>query len=59
MLTLIGGKYTTHRSMAERVVDRVARNAGIRAGPCRTRTAPLPGGRARAVAALAARHPNG
>lgn len=57
MLTLIGGKYTTHRSMAERVVDRVARSAGIRAGPCRTRTTPLPGGRAQTIAALAARHP--
>ena len=57
MLTLIGGKYTTHRSMAERVVDRVARRAGIRAGPCRTGITPLPAGRAQRIATLAARYP--
>ena len=57
MLTLIGGKYTTHRSLAERVVDRVVRYAGIRAGVCRTRTTPLPGGRAKSIAGLEARHP--
>jgi len=45
MLTLIGGKYTTHRSLAERVVDRVARLAGLRAGPCLTAERALPGGR--------------
>jgi len=36
MLTLIGGKYTTHRSLAERVVDRVARMTGGRAARCAT-----------------------
>ncbi|MBI4364272.1 MAG: glycerol-3-phosphate dehydrogenase/oxidase, partial [Candidatus Latescibacteria bacterium] len=29
LLTLIGGKYTTHRSWAERIVDRAAELAGI------------------------------
>ena len=43
MLTLIGGKYTTHRSLAERVVDRVTRLAGTRAGSCTTAGSALPG----------------
>jgi glycerol-3-phosphate dehydrogenase len=54
MLTLIGGKYTTHRSLAERVVDRVVRVTGAAARPCATRTAPVPG-RGDAIADLAAR----
>ncbi|HMI31396.1 MAG TPA: glycerol-3-phosphate dehydrogenase/oxidase [Candidatus Limnocylindrales bacterium] len=56
MLTLIGGKYTTHRSLAERVVDRVARLAEVRAGPCMTAATPLPG-RAHAIADLERRYP--
>jgi glycerol-3-phosphate dehydrogenase len=56
MLTLIGGKYTTHRSLAERVVDRVVRMSGARAGRCVTRETPIPG-RAEAIAKLAARFP--
>jgi len=42
MLTLIGGKYTTHRSLAERVVDRVARWRG-----CEPVPASRPKGRSR------------
>ena len=57
MLTLIGGKYTTHRSLAERVVDRVTRLLGIRAIPCRTATTPLSADRSARLAALAAAHP--
>ncbi len=56
MLTLIGGKFTTHRSLAERVVDRAARVSGLRAGPCTTAETPV-ASRAEALAALAARHP--
>jgi len=56
MLTLLGGKYTTHRSLAERVVDRVVRLTGARAGRCVTKEAPLPG-RAEGIAALSAQHP--
>jgi len=56
MLTLIGGKYTTHRSLAERVVDRVARLIGSHAGRCRTAETPVPG-REEAIAGLAAQHP--
>jgi glycerol-3-phosphate dehydrogenase len=55
MLTLIGGKYTTHRSLAERVVDRVVRVTGAGAGPCRTAEAPLPG-RAPAIAEAASKY---
>ena len=56
MLTLIGGKYTTHRSLAERVVDRVVRATRVRAGRCTTAESPLPG-RMEAIAKLMARFP--
>ncbi len=56
MLTLIGGKYTTHRSLAQRVVDRAARVSGLRAGRCTTAETPV-AGRASAIEKLAARHP--
>ena len=56
MLTLIGGKYTTHRSLAQRVVDRVARLTGTRAGRCLTAETPVPG-RAEAIANLGVKHP--
>jgi glycerol-3-phosphate dehydrogenase len=56
-LTLLGGKYTTHRSFAERVVDRAVRLAGIRAPRSVTATTPLPDRRTDAVAKLRASHP--
>jgi len=56
MLSLIGGKYTTHRSLAERVVDRVVRATRARAGRCTTAESPLPG-RMDAIAKLGARFP--
>jgi glycerol-3-phosphate dehydrogenase len=56
MLTLIGGKYTTHRSLAERVVDLVVRATGARAGRCLTGESPVPG-RADAIRALSGRYP--
>ncbi len=40
-LTVTGGKLTTFRLMAEKVVDQVARRLGVYA-PCLTRSAPLP-----------------
>ena len=57
LLTLIGGKYTTHRSLAERVVDRVARILGARVAACRTQSASLATGRTQAIAALRAAYP--
>ena len=43
MVTVVGGKLTTYRAMAEETVDRVVYVAGLRAGPCRTRALPLVG----------------
>ncbi|MGH7724976.1 MAG: glycerol-3-phosphate dehydrogenase/oxidase [Candidatus Eiseniibacteriota bacterium] len=57
VLTLVGGKFTTARRLAERTVDRVIQLAASGAttgtgaartvGPCRTATDPLPGGEER------------
>jgi glycerol-3-phosphate dehydrogenase len=56
LLSVAGGKLTTHRRMAERVVDLVLARLG-RAAPSRTATTALPNGTldAAALAALAAR----
>jgi glycerol-3-phosphate dehydrogenase len=43
LLSIAGGKLTTHRPMAERVVDLVCRRLGTTA-PCRTASVVLPGG---------------
>src|SRR5690606_16121652 len=61
MLSVIGGKWTTSRALAERCVDIVARKSGISTRPCDTGTARLPGaasGRTDSMAAsIAARYP--
>ena len=57
LITVVGGKYTTHRSLAERVVDLAARSLGKQGSPCRTATTPIGLGRADAIASLRARHP--
>ncbi|HEY2773750.1 MAG TPA: glycerol-3-phosphate dehydrogenase/oxidase [Candidatus Binatia bacterium] len=44
LLSLGGGKLTTHRRVAEVLVDRAAARIGRRVGPCRTASVPLPGG---------------
>jgi len=44
LISIAGGKLTTHRRMAERVVDLVVRRLGRRTEPCRTATVPLPSG---------------
>ena len=41
--TVVGGKLTTYRRMAEDAVDLAARDAGLSAGPCVTRRVPLVG----------------
>ena len=41
LITLVGGKYTTHRSLAERVTDLAAELRGKPTGPCRTATTPV------------------
>lgn len=45
LLTIAGGKLTTHRAIAQRVVDRIMRNLGRPQGRCPTLDAPLPGAR--------------
>jgi glycerol-3-phosphate dehydrogenase len=48
LLVVAGGKYTTYRTVAESVVDRIEARLGRR-GPCRTAVEPLPGGDLRLV----------
>jgi glycerol-3-phosphate dehydrogenase len=43
VVSIIGGKLTTYRQMAEDVLDRAVAHAGLTAGPCRTKTIPLVG----------------
>ncbi|HIF64690.1 MAG TPA: glycerol-3-phosphate dehydrogenase/oxidase [Deltaproteobacteria bacterium] len=43
LVSLGGGKLTTHRHVAERIVNRVARWVGRPVGRCRTAQVPLPG----------------
>ena len=43
LLSIIGGKLTTYRSLAEQTVGRVGRLLGRRLPPCRTQAEPLPG----------------
>jgi glycerol-3-phosphate dehydrogenase len=45
MLSVAGGKLTTHREIAEKVVNRLMRKLGRSAGHSPTRTEPLPGAR--------------
>jgi glycerol-3-phosphate dehydrogenase len=43
VVTVVGGKLTTYRRMAEDAVDVAVAGAGLSAGPCCTRTLPLSG----------------
>ncbi|MEZ0338567.1 glycerol-3-phosphate dehydrogenase/oxidase [Mycobacterium sp. pV006] len=52
VLTIIGGKLTEYRHMAEDVLDRAVTLRGLRAGPCRTRNVPLVGAPSNPVATL-------
>jgi glycerol-3-phosphate dehydrogenase len=45
-LTIVGGKLTTYRRMAQDVVDRIAARPGVAAGPCRTHDLPVVGAQA-------------
>lgn len=44
LVSVVGGKYTTHRAIAERVVDRVERLFGRAPAKCQTAKRLLPGG---------------
>jgi len=43
LFSIVGGKLTEYRYMAEDVLDRTVAARGLRAGPCRTRHLPLVG----------------
>jgi glycerol-3-phosphate dehydrogenase len=43
LFSVLGGKITTYRNLAEQVVDKLARKAATPAGSCKTRSQPMPG----------------
>jgi glycerol-3-phosphate dehydrogenase len=53
MISIAGGKLTTYRRMAERVVDLVFARLGRKSPPCRTDEVALPGGEPTALDAAA------
>jgi glycerol-3-phosphate dehydrogenase len=60
VVTIVGGKLTTYRRMAEDAVDTAIAHAGLTAGPCITTTLPLAGAAPRealAERAAKAAHP--
>jgi glycerol-3-phosphate dehydrogenase len=52
VISVIGGKLTEYRFMAEDVLDRAVMLRGLTAGPCRTRNLPLVGAPSNPVATL-------
>src|SRR4051794_2961076 len=53
VITVVGGKLTTYRQMAEDTVDVIAKRTGVTTSPCRTKNVPLVGaGSPSAVAAV-------
>jgi glycerol-3-phosphate dehydrogenase len=52
VISVIGGKLTEYRYMAEDVLDRAVTLRGLPAGPCRTRNLPLVGAPSNPVASL-------
>ncbi|HZV75642.1 MAG TPA: glycerol-3-phosphate dehydrogenase [Conexibacter sp.] len=46
MLSIVGGKITTYRRLAEETVDQAVKKLGRKADKCRTHQVPLPGGTA-------------
>lgn len=53
LYSVVGGKLTTFRSLAEDVNDRVVRDLGAKHRPCTTKASRLPGGRTVQYAAFA------
>ena len=43
LISIIGGKLTTYRNLAEQAVDAALKLSGVNAASCQTRTVPLPG----------------
>ncbi|TMM03954.1 MAG: glycerol-3-phosphate dehydrogenase/oxidase [Actinobacteria bacterium] len=56
-VTVVGGKLTTYRQMAQDAVDRVVARPDVTAGPCRTTTVPLVGAPPRGMQAPRGVHP--
>jgi glycerol-3-phosphate dehydrogenase len=56
LLSIIGGKLTSYRALAEETVDLIVRQGGLRAGPCLTGTRPLVPGPAPVRSDPATRH---
>lgn len=54
VVTIVGGKLTTYRRMAEDAVDAAVARSGLSAGPCVTATLPLAGAAPRAALAAMA-----
>jgi glycerol-3-phosphate dehydrogenase len=52
VVSIIGGKLTEYRHMAQDVLDRTLASRGLAAGPCRTRNLPLVGAPSNPVATL-------
>jgi glycerol-3-phosphate dehydrogenase len=52
VVSVVGGKLTTYRRMAQDAVDAVVARSDLPAGPCRTRTLPLAGAASRSSLAL-------
>ena len=48
LISVVGGKLTTYRSLAEECVDLIFRKLGRKSPPCETAQVPLPGATARA-----------
>jgi glycerol-3-phosphate dehydrogenase len=44
LFSVLGGKITTYRNLSEKLVNKLARKAVSRTGPCQTKSLPLPGG---------------
>ena len=57
VVTVVGGKLTTYRQMAQDAVDRAVAEAGLAADPCRTRDLPLLGAAPRSELAQLEAHP--
>jgi len=57
LVTVVGGKLTTYRQMAEDAVDRAVAVGRLDADPCRTRTLPLAGAAPRPALARLEDHP--
>lgn len=45
LLSIIGGKLTTYRSLSEETVDEIYKQLGLKVPPCPTRNVPFPGAR--------------